>query len=163
MGTALERAPAQTDLALKAPAYGIPAWAVDGMDVLAVEDAARAAAGALRIGGGPYFLELRTYRFRVHAMYGPDRYRDRQEIEAWKARDPLGLLSARLRDVGALDDALQGAIEAEVAAEVDDAVAYAEAGHLEELAVLERFTYRGAEDDGATAGGPATSRAGAER
>ena len=72
----------ETDLSLKAASYRMPAWEVDGMDVLAVEDAAReAAAEAVRAGGGPHFLELRTYRFRAHSMYDPDRYRDKAEIE----------------------------------------------------------------------------------
>jgi TPP-dependent pyruvate/acetoin dehydrogenase alpha subunit len=60
MGTALVRSESQTDIALKAAAYEIPAWAVDGMDVLAVEEAARRAVDAVRSGGGPHFLELRT-------------------------------------------------------------------------------------------------------
>jgi acyl-CoA synthetase (AMP-forming)/AMP-acid ligase II/acyl carrier protein len=71
MGTALERAQSETDLSLRASSYRVPAWAVDGMDVLAVEEAARHAAEAVRDGGGPHFLELRTYRFRAHSMHDP--------------------------------------------------------------------------------------------
>lgn len=141
MGTALGRAQAQTDLALKAASYGVPSWAVDGMDVLAVEQAARAATQAVRDGGGPYFLELRTYRFRAHSMYDPDRYRDPAEIEAWRARDPIELLRRRIEDAGLLDEADLDAVEAEVAEELDDAVAFAEAGHLEPIEELERFVY----------------------
>ena len=57
---------------------------------------ARQAAEAVRDGGGPHFLELRTYRFRAHSMYDPDRYRDKAEIERWKERDPIPALAARL-------------------------------------------------------------------
>ena len=165
MGTALSRAQAQTDLALKASAYGMPAWAVDGMDVHAVEDAARAASDAVRAGGGPYFLEFRTYRFRAHSMYDPDRYRDRQEIETWKARDPIILLAVHLRGAGALDDERERAIEAEVGAEVDDAVAYADAGHLEAIEDLARFTVREVDStgDGARPAGAAGQEAGETR
>ena len=104
MGTALDRAQAQTDLAMRAASYGMPAWPVDGMDVLAVEQAARHAAEAVRGGGGPHFLELRTYRFRAHSMYDPDRYRDKAEVEQWKQRDPIDALTARMREAGELTD-----------------------------------------------------------
>ena len=103
MGTALEREQAQTDLALRAGSYGIPAWPVDGMDVLAVEQAARRAAEAVRAGGGPHFLELRTYRFRAHSMYDPDRYRDKAEVEQWKhvtrSTRSCGRMRERRRDL----------------------------------------------------------------
>ena len=89
MGTALSRSESETDVALKAAGYRVPAWPVDGMDVLAVEAAARRAAAAVRAGEGPHFLEMRTYRFRSHSMYDPDRYRDKAEIEQWKQRDPI--------------------------------------------------------------------------
>ena len=90
MGTALDRSESETDLALKAASYEMPAWSVDGMDVLAVEAAAAPRrATAIRGGGGPHFLELRTYRFRAHSMYDPELYRDKAEVERWKQRDPL--------------------------------------------------------------------------
>ena len=92
MGTAIARAQAETDLALRASSYGMPAWAVDGMDVEAVEEAARHAVDQIRDGHGPVFLELRTYRFRAHSMYDPERYRDKAEVARWRERDPLELL-----------------------------------------------------------------------
>jgi pyruvate dehydrogenase E1 component alpha subunit len=135
MGTALERSESETDLALKAAAYEVTAWSVDGMDVLAVETATQRAAAMVRDGGAPAFLELRTYRFRAHSMYDPDLYRDRAEIDAYKQHDPIPALAARL-DVA---DAELETIEAEVAAEIDDAVAFAEAGTLEPIEDLTRF------------------------
>ena len=95
MGTALARSESQTDIALKAAAYEIAAWAVDGMDVLAVEEAARRAVDAVRSGGGPHFLELRTYRFRAHSMFDPERYRTKDEVARWMERDPITLLRDR--------------------------------------------------------------------
>jgi pyruvate dehydrogenase E1 component alpha subunit len=139
MGTALARSESQTDLCLKAASYGMAAWPVDGMDVRAVARAARDAALAVREGGGPVFLELRTYRFRAHSMFDPELYRDRAEVEAWKQRDPIPRLAAELRAAGALDDAAIAAIEAEVAREVEAAVAFAEAGTWEPASDLLRF------------------------
>nr|WP_157371774.1 pyruvate dehydrogenase (acetyl-transferring) E1 component subunit alpha [Angustibacter sp. Root456] len=141
MGTAIERYESQTDLCLKAAAYEIPAWPVDGMDVLAVRDVARRAVEAVRGGGGPLFLELQTYRYRAHSMYDPDRYRDRAEIERWKQRDPIATLAASLRERGVLDDTAQRAMEDDVATEVADAVEYAEAGHLEPVDELTRWVH----------------------
>src|SRR5574341_2113719 len=104
MGTALARSESQTNLTVKAAGYQVPAWSVDGMDVLAVEAATRRAVDAVRGGGGPYFLELRTYRFRAHSMYDPERYRDKAEVEAWKRHDPIDALAGRLRAAGLLGD-----------------------------------------------------------
>jgi pyruvate dehydrogenase E1 component alpha subunit len=141
MGTALERSESDPDLALKASSYGVASWAVDGMDALAVHHAAGRAVTAIRAGDGPVFLELRTYRFRAHSMYDPERYRDHAEVERWKERDPIDALAARLREAGALDDTALAELEAEVAAEIDDAVAFAESGTLEPVEDLTRFVY----------------------
>jgi pyruvate dehydrogenase E1 component alpha subunit len=141
MGTGLERAQAQTDLALRAGSYGMPAWPVDGMDVLAVEHAARSAVEAIRAGGGPHFLELRTYRFRAHSMYDPELYRDKSEVEEWKKRDPVDLLAARMRDSGQLTDADFQAMGDALTGEIDKAVAAAKAAPGEPVEDLTRFVY----------------------
>ncbi|MEV6327826.1 pyruvate dehydrogenase (acetyl-transferring) E1 component subunit alpha [Streptomyces sp. NPDC051909] len=126
MGTALAREHAQTDLAMRAASYGMAAWAVDGMDVHAVEKAARGAVASIRAGNGPHFLEARTYRFRAHSMYDPDRYRSKDEIEEWKRRDPVTLLTERMRAAGPLDESALEKLEREVAEEIDQAVHAAE-------------------------------------
>jgi pyruvate dehydrogenase E1 component subunit alpha len=141
MGTKLERYESETDLALKAAAYEMTAWSVDGMDVLAVEDAARRAVAEVRDGGRPCFLELRTYRFRAHSMYDPDLYRGKEEIERWRQHDPIPALIDQLRGDGLLgDDELEG-LEHSIAEEIDHAIAFAEAGALEPIEDLERFVY----------------------
>jgi len=145
MGTALHRAQAETDLALRAASYGVTSWPVDGMDVLAVEKASRRAVDRIRNGGGPCFLELRTYRFRAHSMYDPDRYRDKAEIARWRERDPIDLLVRQLRDDGELLGEDLDAMTAEVTAEIDLAVAAAEAAPLEPVEDLTRFVYSEAE------------------
>ncbi|WP_235215236.1 pyruvate dehydrogenase (acetyl-transferring) E1 component subunit alpha [Phaeacidiphilus oryzae] len=139
MGTALDRAQAETDLALRASGYGMAAWSADGMDVLAVEHAARMAAESIRAGSGPHFLELRTYRFRAHSMYDPDRYRSKEEIARWKERDPIDLLAGRLRADGRLTDEGWTDLERAVAAELDAAVAAAREAPAEPVGDLLRF------------------------
>jgi pyruvate dehydrogenase E1 component alpha subunit len=139
MGTALERAQAETDLALRAASYGLASWPVDGMDVVAVEKAAQHAVDRIRGGGGPCFLELRTYRFRAHSMYDPERYRDKSEVARWRERDPLELLAARLTEAGELTPAAREEMVAELTAEVEAAVAAAEEAPLEPVEDLTRF------------------------
>ncbi|MCK2218310.1 pyruvate dehydrogenase (acetyl-transferring) E1 component subunit alpha [Actinomadura sp. ATCC 31491] len=133
MGTALARSQAETDLALRAAAYDVAAWPVDGMDARAVADAAGKACEAVRAGAGPHFLELRTYRFRAHSMYDPDRYRDKAEIEQWKHRDPL--------DVIELPGPETAELEKEIAQELDEAIDFAERAPLEPVEELTRFVY----------------------
>jgi pyruvate dehydrogenase E1 component subunit alpha len=141
MGTALKRSESETDLCLKASSYEIPAWPVDGMDVIACEDAARRAALAVRGGEGPCFVEFRTYRFRAHSMYDPQLYRDKAEIEEWKKRDPIPALELRMREQELLTDDDLKRIEDEVAAEITAAVEFAGACTDEPVDQLTRFVY----------------------
>jgi pyruvate dehydrogenase E1 component alpha subunit len=138
MGTAIERSQAQLDMELRARGYGVPATVADGMDVLAVEEAVREAVDAVRGGGGPRLVELKTYRFRAHSMSDPDLYRTKEEVEQWRStRDPIELFVAA-HDVDAETIAR---IEAEVAAELEEAVAFAEAAPWEPLETLEEHVY----------------------
>jgi pyruvate dehydrogenase E1 component alpha subunit len=141
MGTQLSRSHAETDLALRASSYRVPSHAVDGMDALAVEHSAKTAVAAIRTGGGPQFLELKTYRFRPHSMFDPELYRGKDEVEAWKARCPIAGLTARLKASGAIDDAAIARMETEIAAEIDAAVAFAESSPWEPVETLSRFVY----------------------
>lgn len=139
MGTALDRSQSQVNLAVKAAAYEIPAWTCDGMDVTAVWEAARRAIAIIRGGGGPVFLEAATFRFRAHSMYDPDRYRDKSEIDHWKERDPLLLCGQLIHESGVATWEDLASIDASVCTEVDDAVAYADAGSLESVEDLTTF------------------------
>jgi pyruvate dehydrogenase E1 component beta subunit/2-oxoisovalerate dehydrogenase E1 component len=141
MGTRVERALSKTDVAARAGAYGITAASVDGMDVLAVEDAARAAVARVRAGDGPHLLEFRTYRFRAHSMFDAELYRDKSEVDEWKQRDPIRLLTERLEAAGELDGAARAALDAEVVVEIDRAVATAEAGTWEPVESLTTDVY----------------------
>ena len=141
MGTALARHQAQPDIRRKADAYGMPADAADGMDVLAVEAAARRAAEHVRRGDGPFLLELRTYRFRAHSTADPELYRKKEEVAEWRQRDPIVLFGARLRTAGLLGDADLASLEASVGGEIDAAVRAAEAGPWEPVEDLTRDVY----------------------
>ncbi|MBP0630804.1 MULTISPECIES: pyruvate dehydrogenase (acetyl-transferring) E1 component subunit alpha [unclassified Cupriavidus] len=141
MGTALERHESQTDLCAKAASYKMPAFGADGMDVVAVCEAARNAVASIRGGSGPVFLELRTYRFRAHSMYDPDLYRQAAEVEAWKARGPIHTFTARLKAEGKLSEDEFLSLDADVGAEVARAEAFAEAGTLEPVEDLLKDVY----------------------
>jgi pyruvate dehydrogenase E1 component alpha subunit len=141
MGTALERSQSQTDLCAKASAYKVNARSVDGMNVTDVYEAARHAVEQIRAGHGPFFLELRTYRFRAHSMFDPQLYRDKDEVEKWKAHGPIHTYSAQLKAEGLLDEPGFLAILAQVDAEVEAAISFAESGSLEPLEALSRDVY----------------------
>ncbi len=141
MGTRIDRAQANPDLAARAATYGMNSHAVDGMDVLAVEKAARQATAAVRATGSPYFLELRTYRFRAHSMYDPDRYRDKAEITRWQQRDPIDALARRMSADGELDETELAQLNTDVEAEVSTAVTAAEQAPIEPVDQLTRFVY----------------------
>jgi TPP-dependent pyruvate/acetoin dehydrogenase alpha subunit len=141
MGTSLERSESQPDIHIKAESYNVPAEAVDGMDVVAVEATARRAVEAIRGGAGPYLLECRTYRFRAHSMFDPQLYRAKAEIEAWKARDPIDRFTTWLRQSHNVHDEDVAAIERDVAAEIDQSVAFAEAAQWEPVETLTADVY----------------------
>ena len=138
MGTALDRAQSQTDLTAKAAAYRVDALAVDGMDVEACYEATRKGVDHVRSTGGPFFIEFRTYRFRAHSMFDPELYRDKVEVEQWRDKDPIDMFVKRRRRDGLITDSDVADIEAAAAAEIADAVAYADAGTREDVADLAR-------------------------
>ena len=139
MGMPLENAEAETDIYRKAKAYRLPAEEVDGMNPIAVEAAARRAVDSIRAENGPYFLECRTYRFRAHSMFDAQLYRTREEIALWKKRDPIPRMQAWLEDNHMLSADDLARIEADIDAEIEEAVAFAEAGEWEPVEDLERF------------------------
>ena len=131
MGSALARIEAMTDIHRKADGYGVEARQIDGMDVVAVEAAARQAVGRIRETGSPFLLECRTYRFRAHSMFDPQLYRDKAEVETWRSRGPIVRFQGWLIDNGLIHEEDVAGLEAEADAEIAEAVAFAEAGRLE--------------------------------
>jgi pyruvate dehydrogenase E1 component alpha subunit len=139
MGTALDTSESVTSIRRKSEAYDVPAETVDGMDVVAVETAVRRSAEMIRSGGGPRLIEFETYRFRGHSIADPELYRAKEEVETWKERDPIAVFTSRLREAGLLGDDDVASMETAVQREIDEAVAFAEAGPWEPVEDLTLF------------------------
>ncbi|CAN5292859.1 pyruvate dehydrogenase (acetyl-transferring) E1 component subunit alpha [soil metagenome] len=126
MGTSIERSSSTTELYMRGASFGIPGEQVDGMDVLAVKDAVARAVKRAREGGGPFILEVKTYRYRGHSMSDPAKYRSKEEVdEVKKTRDPIDHIKMLLDEAGAKEDELK-AIDAEIKAIVAEAVQFAQ-------------------------------------
>src|SRR5689334_14034674 len=125
MGTAVERASAVSEIRQKAQAYGMGSERVNGMDVMEVYEASCKAIETVRAGGGPFLLEIMTYRFRGHSMGDPERYRKQEEVKKWEENDPIGIFRNTLKGkkikMAELDE-----IDAAVDAEVIKSVEFAE-------------------------------------
>jgi pyruvate dehydrogenase E1 component alpha subunit len=113
------------DIAERAGAYGMPGVVVDGNDIEAVYSAAVEAVNRARAGGGPTLIECKTYRWAAHFEGEPDTYRPPEEVEAWKRRDPLANYKTKLLERGLFSAAEIDALEAQAAAELEEAVAFA--------------------------------------
>ena len=138
MGTAIERELSQVDLVAKAQSYRVPAASADGMDAIACHDAMTRAVDHIRAEGGPFFIEFQTYRFRPHSMFDPELYRDKAEVQKWREHDPIEEFTQRCLTESVVTAGDVAAIEESVAAEIADAIAYAEAGTLESIDTLTR-------------------------
>lgn len=141
MGTAIEFHQSEPEVWKKAASYRMAARRVDGMDPLAVKAAAHEVVAAIKAGEGPQFLEFLTYRFRAHSMFDAELYRDKAQVQQWRGRDPLVTFTAALKEQGLISDEDVEEIEQQAKAEVDDAVAFAEAGAWEPVEDLTRFVY----------------------
>jgi TPP-dependent pyruvate/acetoin dehydrogenase alpha subunit len=117
---------ALTDLSDRAKAYGFPGVSLDGNDVMVVYDAATKAIARARAGEGPTFIECKTYRWYGHSEIDPAKYRTKEEVEAWKKRDPLVLFEKVLRDKKLLTDELKDKIAKGITQEINEAVEFAE-------------------------------------
>jgi len=125
MGTCQSRAMAIENVADRATAYGIPGEAVDGNDVLAVYEAAREAVERARKGEGPTLIECKTYRHKGHSRIDPAKYRPKEEVEEWLAKDPIKRFKEKLLQTNTLVEAEVQQIEKEVSAEIEEAVKFA--------------------------------------
>ena len=114
------------EIYLTAEAYNIPAAQMDGMDLVAVRDAASEALERIRSGAGPVFLEAMTYRYRGHSTADPSSYRDRAEVEAWRKRDPIGRFKEVSLEEGLLSEEEVEGIDDDVDAAIQEAVQFAQ-------------------------------------
>lgn len=141
MGTSVERATANTNLASKFDSYGIEHEQVDGMDIVAVIEAAHKATKRVRETGKPYAIEALTYRIVPHgAADFLEKYRTKEEVKKWRERDPIGLLEKRLTDEGVEEDVLEK-IRDEAKEGVADAVKFAEESPEPDLSELTTDVY----------------------
>lgn len=136
MGTPLAVEHALPEIFRKAEAIGVPAERIDGMSVVQVEAAARKALQAARDGKGPYLIECDTYRFRAHSMFDPQLYREQAEVDEWKKKDPIDRLANWMAQTGMITADERDALEAGIAAEVEQAVQFAETADWETEATL---------------------------
>ena len=142
MGTDVRRVSAEPEIHKRACAYNIPAERVDGMDLLAVRKAAQGAVERARGGNGPYFLEAVTYRFRGHSMADPEFYRDKTEVERWKAQDPILRLRRYLEDEGLISEEKVRSLEEGVETTINEAVRFADESPEPPLEVLYEHVYK---------------------
>ncbi len=126
MGTAVERASAVSHIRRKADGYDIPNETINGMDVIEVHNAATRIYEKVRQGGGPYFLEVNTYRYRGHSMGDPERYRKAEEVKKWQEEDPIGIFRKYLLAEKVCSEAELDGEEKNVEEEVKDAIEFAE-------------------------------------
>jgi pyruvate dehydrogenase E1 component alpha subunit len=128
MGTSVERATAQQDFSKRGLSFNIKGEQVDGMDVRLVHDAAKRAIDHARDGGGPYILEMMTYRYRGHSMSDPAKYRSKDEVTTMRAeRDPIEQVKNRILEKRYGSEESLKSIETEVRAIVTEAADFATA------------------------------------
>lgn len=141
MGTAIKYTLAVQDIEKKGDAFGIESSTVDGMNVLAVMEAANKAKERIKKTGKPYFLVCNTYRFRAHSMFDAELYRDKSEVDKWKEKDPIPSFENYLLKNKKLTEKEIKEIDKKVESEIQEAVDFAEAGTWEPIENLTKFVY----------------------
>ncbi len=129
------------DLARRADPFGFPGIVVDGQDIDAVHAATSEAVERARGGGGPTLLEMKTYRYRGHSRSDPAKYRPDGELDAWKARDPIDLLGAKLVAAGTIGPNDHGEVRSEIQADIDAAADRAAAAPFPTLEETRPYVY----------------------
>ena len=152
IGTRIDRSTAVLDQYKRVSGYDMPAKQVDGQDIEIVYEAAQEAVEYVRSGKGPYFLELKTYRYRGHSMSDSNAYRTKEEEEEWNKRDPINILRDRLIEAGDLTMDEYTALDKELIDDVEnDAIKFAEESPEPKVEELEKYVL--AENDPYVHGG----------
>lgn len=141
MGTSVKRTSNVHDLYKIGSAFDMPSEQVDGMRPEAVHDAVAKAAEHIRAGKGPYFLEIKTYRYKGHSVSDPAKYRTKEELNGYKDQDPVKMTEARILREGIAGDEEIKAIKDKIKAEIAEAVEFAEAGEYPDPAGLYEDNY----------------------
>ena len=143
MGTAVERASAVSEIQQKAEGYGMAHERVDGMNIMAVYEAASKAIETVRSGSGPRMLEVMTYRYRGHSMGDPERYRQQEEVKKWEEQDPIGIYRSYLTKNKIATGQVLDEIDTHAVEDVNKAVEFAEASPEPALDTLFDDIYAG--------------------
>ena len=141
MGTSVERTSNVTDMSKIGLSYDMPSESVDGMDPAAVHEAIARAAEHIRSGKGPYYLEIRTYRYKGHSVSDPAKYRTKDELKSYQDRDPIKIVEATILEKKHATEEEIAAIKKEVNEEIDAAYKFAEESPLPDPAELYTDTY----------------------
>jgi pyruvate dehydrogenase E1 component alpha subunit len=141
MGTALKYSHAMTEIEKKGAGYGIESAKVDGMDLLAVIDAANSAVQKVRSECKPFLLVCNTYRFRAHSMFDAELYRDKNEVDEWKKRDPIPQFQQFMLQQKWVTEEEIERMNQKIERKIQISVDFAEAGTLEPLEQLTKFIY----------------------
>lgn len=126
MGTSVARTSNVTDLYKLGAGYEMPSEAVDGMNPETVHDALTRAAAHIRSGKGPYYLEIKTYRYRGHSVSDPAHYRTKEELEHYRTLDPIGMIEHKIKEQKILSEKVIKSIQDKITSEIEDSVAFAE-------------------------------------
>ncbi|UCD59259.1 MAG: pyruvate dehydrogenase (acetyl-transferring) E1 component subunit alpha [Candidatus Hydrogenedentota bacterium] len=143
MGTPVEHASSIEDLAKRAACYGMDWQIIDGMDVIEVYEATKKAAERVRSRKRPEMIEAKTYRFRGHSVADPEVYRDKEEVELWKTRDPIDRMRSKLKGEGTLDDEKIRRIDEKVENIVNEAIEFAEKAEFPPASSVCEHVYAG--------------------
>jgi len=141
MGTSVERTTIQTDIYKLGLPYGIPSSPVDGMDPVAVHNAMDEAVQRARAGEGPTFLEMRTYRYKGHSMSDPQKYRTKEELESYKAKDPIEAVRHAILAEGYADEKWFEDMEEKIKGVVEESVKFSEESPWPEASELYTDVY----------------------
>jgi pyruvate dehydrogenase E1 component alpha subunit len=126
MGTSVKRASAVSEIRQKAEGYGMPNQRIEGMDIIEVREKVSKVLEQIRKEGGPYLLEVMTYRYRGHSMGDPERYRDKEEVTKWEESDPIGIFRKYLMDEKIATEAVLDELDQDAEKLVEDAIDFAE-------------------------------------
>jgi pyruvate dehydrogenase E1 component alpha subunit len=141
MGTSVARTTNMTDIYKMGLAYDMPSAPVDGMDPVAVHNAMDEAIQRARNGEGPTFLEMRTYRYKGHSMSDPQKYRTKDEVESYKAKDPIEVVKQAILKEKYADEAWLESIDAKIKGTIEEAVKFAEESPYPEASELYTDVY----------------------
>jgi len=141
MGTSVERTSKEQDIFKLGLGYNMPSEQVDGMSPESVHEAISRAAEHIRAGKGPYFLEIKTYRYKGHSVSDPGRYRTKEELDYYKGLDPVKITEKKILDLGMATEEEIKAIKTSIKAEIVEAVKFAEASPYPDASELWEDNY----------------------